>query len=68
MQVLFRRPNGAQSNQLEDFIDQPLDSLSFLDQDVEANETIVTESMGDELDVRRLLDVDDDYEEILYNS
>ena len=44
-------------------------SLSFMNQEVEANETIVVESViTDDLDMNRLRDVNDDYDEILFNS
>jgi hypothetical protein len=45
-----------------------MDSLSFLNQNIEANETIVVEEDSHPLDWDRLRDVNDDYDEILFNS
>ena len=45
-----------------------MDSLSFLNQNIEANETIVVEEDSHPLDWDRLRDVNDDYDEILFYS
>ena len=44
-----------------------MDSLSFLSEDIEANETIVLSEVS-ELDLKRLLDQNDSYNSILFNS
>ena len=49
-----------------DFITVPLDSLSFLSQDIEANQTIVVEEDSHPLDWDRLRDANDDYDSILF--
>ncbi len=51
---------------IEDFITVPMDSLFFLSEDVEANETIVVEEDSHPLDWDRLRDANDDYDEILF--
>ncbi len=51
---------------ISDFITVPMDSLSFLIEDVEANETIVVEDDSHPLDWDRLRDANDDYDEILF--
>ncbi len=50
---------------IEDFITVPLDSFSFLSQNIEANETIVVEEDSYPLDWNRLQDANDDYDSIL---
>ena len=49
-----------------DFITVNMDSLSFLSEDIEANETIVSEKDSHPLDWDRLRDANDDYDEILF--
>jgi len=44
-----------------------MDSLSFMYQEVEANQTIVVEEV-DELDLDRLRDFNDSYNSIMFNS
>jgi hypothetical protein len=51
---------------IEDFITVAMDSFSFLSEDVEANETIVSEEDSHPLDWDRLRDANDDYDEILF--
>ncbi len=51
-----------------DFITVNMDSLSFLSEDIEANETIVSEKDSHPLDWSRLRDANDDYDEILFYS
>jgi hypothetical protein len=51
---------------IEDFITVPMDSLSFLSEDIEANQTIVVEEDIHQLDWDRLRDANDDYDEILF--
>ena len=45
-----------------------MDSLSFLDQNIEANETIVVEEDTHPLDWDRMRDANDDYDSILFFS
>jgi len=49
-----------------DFITVRMTSLSFLNQEIEANETIISESHRNSLDLNRLCDANDDYDEILF--
>ena len=49
-----------------DFITVPMDSLSFLSQNIEANQTIVVEEVSHPLDWDRLRDANDDYDSILF--
>ncbi len=49
-----------------DFITVPMDSLSFLSQNIEANQTIVVEEDSRPLDWDRLRDANDDYDSILF--
>ncbi len=51
---------------IADFITFPIDSLSFLSQNIEANQTIVVEEDSQPLDWDRLRDAHDDYDSILY--
>jgi hypothetical protein len=51
---------------IEDFITVPMDSLSFLSQNIEANQTIVVEEDSHPLDWDRLRDANDDYDSILF--
>jgi len=53
---------------VEDFINVPMDSLSFLCEDIESNETIVIEDEKDPLDLNRLLDNNDSYDEIMFHD
>ena len=66
MSVLFKRPAGSLAISIEDFVKVPLRSLSFLDQEIEVDQTIVTEIVIDGLDWDRLRDHNDDYESILF--
>ena len=63
--ILFKRPAGPLIMSIEDLITVPLDSLSFLSQNIEANHTIVIEEDSHPLDWDRLRDANDDYDEIL---
>ncbi len=51
---------------IADFITVPMDSLSFLSQNVEARETIAVEEESHPLDWDRLRDANDDYDSILF--
>jgi hypothetical protein len=51
---------------IADFITVPMDSLSFLNKDVEANQTIVVEENSHPLSWDRLRDGNDDYDSILF--
>ena len=51
---------------IEDFITVPMDTLSFLSQNIEANQTIVVEEDSHPLDWDRLRDANDDYDSILF--
>ena len=50
---------------IADFITVSLNSLSFLSQNIEANQTIVVEEDSHPLDWDRLRDANDDYDTIL---
>jgi hypothetical protein len=53
---------------MEDFIRVPMDSLSFLSQDIEQHEpTIVVEEDSHPLDWDRLRDANDSYASILFD-
>ena len=49
-----------------DFITVRMDTLSFLSQNIEANETIIVEEDSHPLDWDRLRDSNDDYDSILF--
>ncbi len=49
-----------------DFITVPMDTLSFLSQNIEANQTIIVEEVSHPLDWDRLRDANDDYDSILF--
>jgi hypothetical protein len=49
-----------------DFITVPMDSLSFLSEEIEANQTIVVEEDSHPLDWDRLRDCNDNYDSILF--
>ncbi len=51
---------------IADFITVPIDSLSFLSQNIEADQTIVVEEDSHPLDWDRLRDANDDYDSILF--
>ncbi len=51
---------------IADFITVNMGSLSFLNLDVEANQTIVVEEDSHSLDWDRLRDANDDYDTILF--
>ncbi len=51
---------------IEDFITVHMDSLSFLSEDIEANQTIVIEEDSHPLHWDRLRDANDDYDSILF--
>jgi hypothetical protein len=51
---------------IADFITVPMDTLSFLSQNIEANKTIVVEEDSHPLDWDRLRDANDDYDSILF--
>ncbi len=51
---------------IADFITVPMDSLSFLSQNIDANHTIVVEEDSHPLDWDRLRDAKDDYDSILF--
>jgi hypothetical protein len=51
---------------IADFITVHMDSLSFLSQNIEANQTIVVEEVSHSLDWDRLRDANDDYDSILF--
>ncbi len=66
LEVLFKRPVGPRKRSIEDFINVPMDSLSFLSQNNEQREpTIVVEVDSQPLDWDRLRDANDDYDSIL---
>ncbi len=66
--VLFIRPAGLLMTSIEDFIRVPMDSLSFLSQNNEQDESgIVVEKDRRSLDWNRLRDANDDYDEILFD-
>jgi len=50
-----------------EFINVDMNTLSFLSEDIEARETIVSIEDKKTLDLKRLLDRNDSYEEILFN-
>lgn len=47
---------------------QDMSSMSFIDKEVEANQTFISEEEKNQLDMKRLTDHNDDYDEILYSS
>ncbi len=49
-----------------DFITVPMNTLSFLSQNIEASQTIVVEEDSHLLDLDRLRDANDDYDSILF--
>ncbi len=51
---------------IADFITVPMDTLSFVSQNIEANKTIVVEEDSHPLDWDRLRDANDDYDSILF--
>ncbi len=51
---------------IADFITVPMDSLSFLSRNIDANQTIVVEEDSHPLDWDRLRDANDDYDSILF--
>ena len=51
---------------IEDFLNIPMNSLSFLSESIEARETIVVEEVRHPLDWGRLRDANDDYDSILF--
>ena len=51
---------------IEDFITVRMDSLSFLSQNIEANQTIIVLEDSNQLDWDRLRDANDDYDTILF--
>jgi hypothetical protein len=51
---------------IADFITVPIGSLSFLSQNIEANQTIVVEEDSHPLDWGRLRDANDEYDSILF--
>ncbi len=51
---------------IADFITVPMGSLSFLSQNIEANETIVVDEDSHPLDWDHLRDANDDYDSILF--
>ena len=51
---------------IADFITVNMGSLSFLSQNIEANQTIVVEEDSHPLDWDRLRDANDDYDSILF--
>jgi len=68
MSVLFKRPAGSFAVSVYDFVKEPMRSLSFLQQEIEVDQSITVEEVSDGLDLNRLLDNNDDYESLLYNS
>ena len=51
---------------IEDFITIRMDSLSFLSQNIEVNQTIIVLEDSHQLDWDRLRDANDDYDTILF--
>ncbi len=51
---------------IDDFINVPMSTLSFLSQKIEANETILVEEDSHPLNWDRLRDANDDYDSILF--
>ena len=68
LEILFKRVAGPPIMSVADFITFPMDSLSFLSQNIEARETIVVEKDSHSLDWDRLRDANDDYDSILFYS
>ncbi len=66
MSNLFVTPAGPPRLSIEDFLNIKMDSLSFLSQNIEANQTIVVEEDSRPLDWDRLRDANDDYDSILF--
>jgi len=67
MSVLFKRPAGYLAISVEEFVKEPIKSVSFLNEEVivEVDERVVIEVADDELDWNRLRDTRDDYESLL---
>jgi hypothetical protein len=64
--MLFTRPAGPPMMSVADFITVSMNRLSFLSQNIEADETIVVEEDSHPLDWDRLRDANDDYDTILF--
>jgi hypothetical protein len=66
LEMLFTRPAGPPIMSVADFITVPMNTLSFLSQNIEASQTIVVEEDSHLLDLDRLRDANDDYDSILF--
>ncbi len=64
--MLFKTQAGPPMMSVADFITVPMETLSFLSQNIEANQTIVVEEDIHPLDWDRLRDANDDYDSILF--
>jgi hypothetical protein len=64
--MLFTRPAEPIMMSIDDFINVPMSTLSFLSQKIEANETILVEEDSHPLNWDRLRDANDDYDSILF--
>ena len=67
LEMLFKTPVGPPMTSIQDFITVSMDSLSFLSQKIEANETIVADEDSHPLDWDRLRDANDSYSSILFD-
>ena len=68
LNLIIDIPAGPRTS-IEDFFKVNLESLSFMNEEIEANETVIVEGdTHNQLDLNRLLDANDDYNEILYNE
>jgi hypothetical protein len=68
LEVLFFRPNGSLMTTITDFINVPMENLDFLSHSIVQDESgIVVEEDRRSLDWNRMLDSNDDYDEILFD-
>jgi len=68
MSVLFKRQAKSSAVSLEDFVKEPMESLSFLNREIVVEQPIVVEEVSEGLDWNRLRDLNDDYDTLLFNS
>ena len=61
LEVIFRRPTGPPIAEVTDIVPVRMDSLDFLSQEIEANETVIIEEERHSLNYERLRDSNDSY-------
>ena len=69
LEILFSRPpSGPPIRPEEDFLEVSMNNLNFLEEEINSRGTIVESVDERPIDLKRLYDANDDYDEILFDA